>query len=101
MQQIVTCLCIFHAAATARKAYGTAGWNQPYPFSLDDLLCSAQTAMRSLNEVSQSAEPPWAAIRQMAGEVLYGGHITDRHDRYAKCTHVAGTCSGGQYYLHL
>jgi dynein heavy chain len=88
MQQITTCVCIFHAAALARKAYGTAGWNQPYPFSQGDLLISIQSAVRSLNDTSLPGEAPWYQIRHMAGEVFYGGNITDSHDRLLARTYL-------------
>jgi dynein heavy chain len=59
--------------------FGPKGWNRSYPFNTGDLLNSAEVLK---NYVENSADKiPWADLRYMFGEILYGGHITDDLDR--------------------
>lgn len=72
-------LCHFHAVIIERIKFGPKGWNRPYPFNIGDLMNSA-TILQNYIEGS-SDKIPWADLRYMFGEIMYGGHITDDLDR--------------------
>mmetsp|Transcript_24452 Transcript_24452/g.59362 ORF Transcript_24452/g.59362 Transcript_24452/m.59362 type:complete len:817 (+) Transcript_24452:1-2451(+) len=78
-------LCHFHAIMLERKKFGPMGYNMMYPFSVGDLRDSASVLYNYL-ENNQSAKIPWADLRYIFGEVMYGGHIVDDWDRVmCKC----------------
>eukprot|EP00762_Andalucia_godoyi_P002660 ANDGO_03360.mRNA.1 Dynein-1-beta heavy chain len=93
-----------HSIALERARFGSIGWNVPYMFAESDLSISLRqslllTAMmseaeslgtmnsasttstvRKIND-SDRAELPFRALRYLAGEINYGGRITDEWDR--------------------
>eukprot|EP00601_Ochromonadales_sp_CCMP2298_P009433 CAMPEP_0173264512 /NCGR_PEP_ID=MMETSP1142-20121109/28018_1 /TAXON_ID=483371 /ORGANISM="non described non described, Strain CCMP2298" /LENGTH=2531 /DNA_ID=CAMNT_0014200063 /DNA_START=20 /DNA_END=7615 /DNA_ORIENTATION=+ len=72
-------LCQFHAVMVERKKFGAKGYNMMYPFSIGDLVCSA-SVLRNYME-SAPAKVPWADLRYLFGEIMYGGHIVNDFDR--------------------
>ncbi|MED6251879.1 Dynein heavy chain 11, axonemal, partial [Ataeniobius toweri] len=74
-------LCFFHACVTERRKFGPQGWNHNYPFSTADLTISAHVLYNYLEANSKSMQVPWADLRYLFGEIMYGGHITDVWDR--------------------
>ena len=72
-------LCQFHAVMVERKKFGAKGYNMSYPFSIGDLVCSS-AVLRNYME-SAPAKVPWADLRYLFGEIMYGGHIVNDFDR--------------------
>merc|ERR1712196_508351 len=79
-------LCQFHAVMVERKKFGTKGYNMIYPFSVGDLVCSA-AVLRNYME-SAPAKVPWADLRYLFGEIMYGGHIVNDFDRLLANTYL-------------
>ena len=72
-------LCYFHAIVVERKKFGGIGYNMMYPFVLGDLRDSS----KCLNNYMENAPTkiPWADLRYIFGEIMYGGHIVNDFDR--------------------
>ena len=79
-------LCQFHAVMVERKKFGAKGYNMMYPFSMGDLVCSA-AVLRNYME-SAPARVPWADLRYLFGEIMYGGHIVNEFDRLLANTYL-------------
>jgi dynein heavy chain len=79
-------LCQFHAVMVERKKFGAKGYNMMYPFSTGDLICSA-SVLRNYME-SAPAKVPWADLRYLFGEIMYGGHIVNDFDRLLATTYL-------------
>jgi len=86
-KSIVFALCYFHAAILERKKFGVGnlpnaasgiGWNMNYPFNTGDLLCCGQCVN---NYLENNSKVPWADLKYIIGEILYGGHIVEDWDR--------------------
>jgi dynein heavy chain len=79
-------LCQFHAVMVERKKFGSKGYNMMYPFSIGDLVNSA-TVLRNYME-SAPSKVPWADLRYLFGEIMYGGHIVNDFDRQLANTYL-------------
>ena len=79
-------LCQFHAVMIERKKFGSKGYNMMYPFSIGDLVNSA-SVLRNYME-SAPAKVPWADLRYLFGEIMYGGHIVNDFDRLLANTYL-------------
>lgn len=79
-------LCQFHAVLVERKKFGAKGYNMMYPFSIGDLVCSV-AVLRNYME-SAPAKVPWADLRYLFGEIMYGGHIVNDFDRLLAKTYL-------------
>jgi dynein heavy chain len=73
-------LCHFHAVLMERKMYGPMGYNMMYPFSLGDLRDSS-VCLSNYMEANAGGKIPWADLRYIFGEIMYGGHIVNDNDR--------------------
>merc|ERR1712072_342746 len=80
MKSILFGLCHFHAIMIERKQYGPMGYNMMYPFSIGDLRDSA-VVLSNYMENSGGGKIPWADLRYIFGEIMYGGHIVNDFDR--------------------
>ena len=78
LKAIVFALCFFHSVVCERRKFGPQGWNRGYPFNQGDLVTCVSVAN---NYLEASAKIPWADLRYLFGEIMYGGHITDNWDR--------------------
>ena len=78
LKAIVFALCFFHSVVCERRKFGPIGWNNGYPFNQGDLVTCVSVAN---NYLEASAKIPWADLRYLFGEIMYGGHITDNWDR--------------------
>jgi len=75
-------LCFFHALILGRIKFGPQGWSRKYPFNDGDLTICAQVLCNYLNNSEKlGTEVPWADLRYLIGDIMYGGHITDHWDR--------------------
>jgi dynein heavy chain len=63
-----------------RKMYGPMGYNMMYPFSLGDLRDSS-VCLSNYMEANAGGKIPWADLRYIFGEIMYGGHIVNDNDR--------------------
>lgn len=80
-------LCVFHAVMMERKMYGPMGFNMKYPFSMGDLRDSA-TCLNNYMENSGGGKIPWADLKYIFGEIMYGGHIVNDFDRLLANTYL-------------
>jgi dynein heavy chain len=87
-KKLLFSLCFFHASILERRSYGALGWNVLYEFSRGDLaICVRQLAM-FLDEYKQAV--PWKVLLSTAGDVNYGGRVTDDWDRRTLKTILRG-----------
>lgn len=80
-------LCVFHAVMMERKMYGPMGFNMKYPFSLGDLRDSS-ICLANYMENSGGGKIPWADLKYIFGEIMYGGHIVNDFDRLMANTYL-------------
>ena len=71
-------LCMFHGLVLGRRKFGSQGWSKHYSFNDGDLTICADILDNYLEKYD---EVPYADIRYLYGEIMYGGHITDDWDR--------------------
>ena len=75
---------LFHGIVQDRRKFGALGWNIPHEFAPEDLLCSLRSMQGLLAATAVDDKPgtvPLEAIRRIAGEINYGGRVTDDVDR--------------------
>jgi dynein heavy chain len=83
-------LCFFHALISGRIKFGAQGWSKKYPFNDGDLtICGTVLKNYLNNSEALGTEVPWADLRYLFGEIMYGGHITDFWDRKVDNTYLA------------
>ncbi|EQC33295.1 hypothetical protein SDRG_09276 [Saprolegnia diclina VS20] len=87
VKSILFGLCHFHAVMMERKMYGPLGFNMMYPFSLGDLRDSA-ICLNNYLENSGGGKIPWADLKYIFGEIMYGGHIVNDFDRLLANTYL-------------
>jgi len=79
-------LCHFHSLMMERKKFGPQGFNMMYPFSLGDLRDSAVCLTNYMEDAD--AKIPWADLRYIFGQIMYGGHIVNDNDRLLCMTYL-------------
>ena len=70
-------LCFTHSVVQERRKFGPLGWCVPYEFNDGDLNATIMFLEKHLEHSTLS----WSTLQYMAGEVQYGGRITDNMDR--------------------
>ncbi|KAM6927306.1 LOW QUALITY PROTEIN: dynein axonemal heavy chain 1 [Xenentodon cancila] len=71
-------LCLFHGVVLGRRKFGSLGFNVPYLFTDEDLnICISQ--LKEFLDTNQDI--PYKALIYTAGEIHYGGRVTDEWDR--------------------
>jgi len=78
LRSVAFMICFFHAIILERKKFGPQGWNVKYDFNTGDLNGSCLVAV---NYLENNTKIPWADLRYITGEIMYGGHITNNFDR--------------------
>ncbi|CAH1801914.1 unnamed protein product [Owenia fusiformis] len=80
---LVFVLAFFHAVVQERRKYGKIGWNVPYDFNESDFRVCMQILNTYLTKSQEQGESkiPWASLKYLVGEVMYGGRAIDDFDR--------------------
>ncbi|BES91052.1 Hypothetical protein NTJ_03860 [Nesidiocoris tenuis] len=86
----VFALAFFHGVIEERKKFGKYGWNMDYNFTKTDLLVSITIIKQYLDKIFNEGNfrIPWDSLRYFIGEVVYGGRVTDDHDRRILNTYI-------------
>ncbi|CBZ25938.1 putative dynein heavy chain, partial [Leishmania mexicana MHOM/GT/2001/U1103] len=78
LKKLFFSMCFFHALLQERRKFGPLGWNIAYEFTSGDLGCCAAQIKMFLDKY---AEVPYTVIRELSGNIHYGGRVTDEWDR--------------------
>uniref|UniRef100_A0A7S4D2X3 Dynein-1, subspecies f n=1 Tax=Eutreptiella gymnastica TaxID=73025 RepID=A0A7S4D2X3_9EUGL len=86
---LVFVLAFFHAVVQERRKYGTIGWNVVYDYNETDFVASRELANTYLTKAFNNDGPiPWASLRYLVGQCMYGGRVTDSMDRRVVVTYL-------------
>lgn len=79
-RRLLFSLCLFHGVCLERRKYGSLSFNEPYGFTDGDLrICADQ--LRAFLAESDGDAVPYDVLRYTAGQINYGGRVTDDWDR--------------------
>mmetsp|Transcript_31209 Transcript_31209/g.79123 ORF Transcript_31209/g.79123 Transcript_31209/m.79123 type:complete len:3875 (-) Transcript_31209:127-11751(-) len=90
---VLLALSCFHALVNGRRKFGFIGWScsNIYGFTMGDLQQCAQVCINMLNARmgARASDPvPFDDLKYIFGEIMYGGHITDKWDRRTCVTYL-------------
>ncbi|KAJ7387133.1 Dynein heavy chain 10, axonemal [Desmophyllum pertusum] len=76
-------LAFFHAVVQERRKYGKIGWNIAYDFNESDFRVCLTLLNTYLTKSLDNSDKrvPWASLKYLIGEVMYGGRVIDDFDR--------------------
>ena len=80
---LVYVIAFFHAIIQDRRKYGKIGWNVNYDFNESDFKISYQLLNLYLTKAYNQKDEtiPWASLKYLIGDAMYGGRVTDDYDR--------------------
>ncbi|KAJ2948630.1 hypothetical protein O0L34_g7885 [Tuta absoluta] len=88
-RKLVYVLAFFHAVVQERRKYDKIGWNISYDFGESDFTVCMQILTTYLNRgMLIKAPTPWATLKYLFGEVMYGGRVIDDFDRRVVNTYM-------------
>nr|XP_034835442.1 dynein heavy chain 10, axonemal [Maniola hyperantus] len=88
-KKLVYVLAFFHAVVQERRKYDKIGWNISYDFSESDFVVCMQILQCYLDRCYAAKGPvPWATLKYLFGEVMYGGRVIDDFDRRVVKTYM-------------
>ncbi|XP_075981627.1 dynein heavy chain at 89D [Anticarsia gemmatalis] len=88
-KKLVYVLAFFHAVVQERRKYDKIGWNISYDFSESDFTVCMQILQCYLERCYAASGPiPWATLKYLFGEVMYGGRVIDDFDRRVVRTYM-------------
>eukprot|EP00048_Salpingoeca_helianthica_P012902 m.192947 g.192947 ORF g.192947 m.192947 type:complete len:4011 (+) comp15437_c5_seq118:82-12114(+) len=87
---LVFTLAFFHAVVQERRKYGKIGWNISYDFNENDFRVCMSILQTYLVKAHQNNDEklPWASLKYLIGEVMYGGRAIDNFDRRVLVTYM-------------
>jgi dynein heavy chain len=87
---LVWVISFFHSIILDRRKYGKIGWNVAYDFNESDFRISFRLLGLYLKKASDNKDEtiPWASLRYLIGEAMYGGRVTDDLDRRVLVTYL-------------
>ncbi|KPJ04007.1 Dynein heavy chain 10, axonemal [Papilio xuthus] len=85
-KKLVYVLAFFHAVVQERRKYDKIGWNISYDFSESDFVVCMQILQCYLDRTTGAV--PWATLKYLFGEVMYGGRVIDDFDRRVVGTYM-------------
>lgn len=87
---LVYVLAFFHAVVQERRKYGKIGWNIAYDFNESDFRVCMTLLNTYLTKSLESPDKriPWASLKYLIGEVMYGGRVIDDFDRRVVKTYM-------------
>ncbi|XP_021113285.1 dynein heavy chain 10, axonemal isoform X2 [Heterocephalus glaber] len=87
---LVYVLAFFHAVVQERGKFGKIGWNVYYDFTESDFQVCMEILNTYLMKAFQQCDPriPWASLKYLIGEVMYGGRAIDSFDRRVLTTYM-------------
>ena len=83
-------MAFFHSIILDRRKYGKIGWNVAYDFNESDFRISFRLLGLYLKKAYDNKDEmiPWASLRYLIGEAMYGGRVTDDLDRRVLVTYL-------------
>lgn len=83
-------LAFLHAVVLERRKYGKIGWNVRYSFNESDFLVSRKLISLYLTKAFEDGDEfiPWNSLKYLIGEAMYGGRVSDGHDRRVLITYL-------------
>jgi dynein heavy chain len=83
-------LSFLHAIVLDRRKYGKIGWNVNYDFNESDFKISLRLLNLYLTKSIENNDDtmPWASLKYLVGEAMYGGRVTDECDRRVLNTYL-------------
>ncbi|ESO91629.1 hypothetical protein LOTGIDRAFT_122204, partial [Lottia gigantea] len=87
---LIFVLAFFHAVVQERRKYGKIGWNVSYDFNESDFRVCMQILNTYLTKSTDQGDSkiPWASLKYLIGEVMYGGRAIDDFDRRVLRTYM-------------
>ena len=86
---LVFVISFFHSVMQDRKKFGKIGWNVIYDFMESDFTISKRLLSMYLGKISNDDPIPWASLKYLIGEAMYGGRVTDDYDRRVMMTYLS------------
>lgn len=87
---LIYVISFFHAIVLDRRKFGKIGWNVSYDFNESDFRISIKLLNLYQNKslVNGDDTIPWASLKYLVGEAMYGGRVTDDFDRRVLTTYL-------------